>query len=236
MTETRQLAGFKGPKADVLAALKQAQPLTAGELAERFGLTANALRRHLKDLEADGLVAYQRENRGVGQPVFAYRLTPAAHRLFPNSHDEALSTALALIRSRIGSDAVVEVFRSRWAAIAERARPELDGLPLAERARRLAEILSSLGYMAEAGGDDGSILRERHCTIRAVVDQFPEVCIAEEQFIQDVLGAEVRRHAHIAKGANCCEYCIAEPTGLRHAASGTDHHPPAPTSRLQETS
>ena len=71
------LGGFRGVRADLLVALKKAQPVTAGELGEQFGLTANALRRHLKALEEDGLVRYRREVRGVGAPVYAYSLTAA---------------------------------------------------------------------------------------------------------------------------------------------------------------
>ncbi len=41
------LAGFKGLRRDLLVALRKQQPLTAKELGTRFGLTANAFRRHL---------------------------------------------------------------------------------------------------------------------------------------------------------------------------------------------
>ena len=236
MSAATGIPGFKGLKADVLVALKKSQPLTAGELGERFGVTANALRRHLKELEQEGLVAYQREIRGVGQPTFVYRLTSAGERLFPNSYDDALQQALALVRTQIGAEAVVEIFRQRWADIAERAKHEIAHLPLPDRAQALARILTSLGYMAEATPGDQATLRHHNCTIRAVVDQFPEVCAAEERFIQDVLGAQVTRQAHIAKGANCCEYCIAEPATLRHRPATVLQEPPAgPTPRLQET-
>ena len=70
--------GFRGVRADLLVALKKAQPMTAHELGERFGLTANALRRHLKALEADGLVRFVREIRGVGAPVYTF--SPAGDR------------------------------------------------------------------------------------------------------------------------------------------------------------
>lgn len=156
------------------------------------------------------MVAYVREVRGVGGPVFAYRLTEAGERLFPSNYDVVLSQALETVRDRFGVDAVVEIFRQRWEAIAAQARPELEALPLAERTRRLAELLSSMGYMAEAQPGGEVTLREHHCTIRALVDRFPEICAAEERFIGDVLGAAVTRQAHIAKGSNCCEYCITE--------------------------
>ena len=42
------LGGFRGLRAELLVALKKAQPMTSQELGSQFGLTANALRRNLK--------------------------------------------------------------------------------------------------------------------------------------------------------------------------------------------
>lgn len=234
--ESAALPGIKGMRSDVMVALKKAQPATASELARTFGVTANALRRHLKELESQGLVTFARQVRGVGGPVFAYSLTDAGERLFPRSYDLFLSQTLELVRSQLGPQAVVNLLRERWRQIAEQAKPELAHLPLSERTQRLATLLSSLGYMAEASGGDTSTLREHNCTIRAVVDRFPEVCAAEAEFIGEVLGADVTRQTHIAKGANCCEYCIAEPAPLRHGARPAEPHvPTASEGRLQET-
>lgn len=205
---TLPIPGYRGLRGDVLVALKKAQPLTTKELGLQFGVTPNALRRHLKELEAEGLVRYQREIRGVGGPVFAYSLTESGERLFPRAYDSALNEVLELVRQQMGSDGVVELFVKRWADIAEKAKPELALLPLNERAQRLAQLLTSLGYMAEASGGDSAMLREHNCAIRAVIERFPEICVAEKRFLEEVLGTHVTRQTHIAAGANCCEYCI----------------------------
>lgn len=202
------LQGFKGTRADVLRELKRAQVLTTKELGEALQLTPNALRRHLKELENDGLVESQREVRGVGQPVFLYSLTEAGHALFPQQYEGALIEALELIKTQLGSEGVIEVFRKRWQQVTEEAKPMLDSLPVAQRATKLAELLSQLGYVAETGSDGAVVLREHHCSIKAIVARFPEVCLAEEQFIARVLNADVVRTQHMAKGNTCCEYCI----------------------------
>ena len=217
--------GYRGTRGDVLMALKQSQPLTAGQLAVQFGVTANALRRHLKELEIEGIVCYRREIHGVGGPVFAYSLTETGERLFPRSYESVLTEVLELVRAQFGSDGVSMLFRKRWEEIAERVKPELALLPLNERARRLAELLTSLGYMAEATGGSMATLREHNCTIRELVVRFPEICAAEERFIRDVLGADVTRQAHIAKGANCCEYCIQSTGALGTGASDASMGP-----------
>ncbi|MGH7676496.1 MAG: helix-turn-helix domain-containing protein, partial [Gemmatimonadales bacterium] len=58
-----QLAPHKGLRGEILVALKRAQPLTARDLADRLGVSPNAVRHHLKELEAETLVVYGREQR-----------------------------------------------------------------------------------------------------------------------------------------------------------------------------
>lgn len=206
-------AGFRGTRGELLVALKKSQPLTAKELADKFGVTPNALRRHLKELEIEGVVRYQREIRGVGGPVYAFSLTAAGEALFPRAYENALAEVLDLVREQQGDEGLIQLFRRRWDDIARVARPELERLPVDQRAARLAELLTSLGYMAESRAESGAlpILTEHNCAIRVVAERFPEVCAAEERFISDLLGVPVTRQAHIAKGANCCEYCIEQP-------------------------
>ena len=202
--------GYRGTRGEIITALKMAQPLTAKELADRFGVTPNALRRHLKELELEGIVRYQREIRGVGGPVFAFSLTEKGEALFPKAYEDTLAGVLDLVRQEHGEEGLLRLFQRRWDDIAAVARPELEQLPVEQRAARLAELLTSLGYMAESHPVSGSlpVLTEHNCAIRLVAERFPEVCAAEQRFIADLLGAPVTRQAHIARGANCCEYCL----------------------------
>jgi DeoR family transcriptional regulator, suf operon transcriptional repressor len=211
---TTSLAGFRGIRGDVLIAVKKAQPVTAKELAASFGLTPNALRRHLKELTAEGLVQCARQVRGVGGPVLAYTLSDAGEALFPRAYDSALATLLDGVRSQSGTEGVVALFRAQWEHVASGAKEELAGLPLGERAQLLAELLTSHGYMAESESasaePNSALIREHNCVLRAVAERFPEVCAAEESFLAEFLGAVVERRKHIASGASCCEYCVRE--------------------------
>ena len=117
------LAGFKGIRSDILVALRKEQPLTIKALAKRFGVTDNALRRHLTELGNAGLVEYQREIHGQGAPVFAYSLSDAGEALFPRAYIDPLVDALESLRDREGTEAVVQLFRRRWDAMAEAAKP-----------------------------------------------------------------------------------------------------------------
>ena len=208
------LSGFRGLRAELLVALKKAgRPLTAKELGARFQLTANALRRHLKSLEDDELVAYRREVRGVGAPVYAYALTEVGEALFPQGYAPVLTAVLEAVRETQGPEGVVAVLRRHWSRLADDATARLAELPLGERAQLVAELRSSQGYMAEALVAEGDVatIREHHCAIRDVAEQFPEVCAAEQELLERLLGVPVERTGHILGGCNVCEYVTREP-------------------------
>ena len=199
----------KGLRADILLALKRAQPLTARQLAERLDVSPNAVRHHLKELEAEHLAVYGRVQRGVGAPTFAYRLSADGEALFPRAYEDALTELLEHVEEKSGRGAAVEMFEERYAELTRRLTVELDGAAPAARLDRIVELMSAAGYMAEWDERAGAFrLAEHNCAIRAVAERFPEVCAAEAQFLERVLGAAVERVQHIPSGCNACEYAI----------------------------
>lgn len=206
------LAGFSGLRAELLVALRKEQPLTATALGIRFGLTPNALRRHLKTLQDAGLVRFSRVVRGVGGPGYEYSLTEQGEQLFPRAYASPLADALDVVRAEQGSEGVVAIFRRRWEAIAEAAAPQLAQLSFSERARALAAMLTANGYMAESESPSPTEarIREHNCAVREIALRFPEVCHAEAAFIAEVLGAPVERQSHMMHGCSACEYTAIE--------------------------
>jgi DeoR family suf operon transcriptional repressor len=209
LIESATPVGHKGQRGAVLTQLKRAQPLTARELAVRLGVSLNAARHHLKELELEGLVSYQREHRGVGAPVFAYRLSRAGEELFPRRYCEALTAMLDAVVEREGRGAAVSLLESYFQLLAGRIRREVVGMGPAERLRTVARELSEEGYMAEATpGEETAVLTEHNCAIPAVAERFPEICAAEARFLGEVLSAEVKRTGHLLAGCPVCEYQV----------------------------
>jgi predicted ArsR family transcriptional regulator len=202
--------GLKGPRADVVMELKRSGPLPAKEIVERLGLSMNAVRHHLKELEAGGLVGYEREHRGVGAPAFVYRLTPVGEGLFPRRYEDAVSRLLDYVVAREGRQAAVEVLESRYRELADRLRGTLATASPEERVAVVARALAEEGYMPEMreSGRPGLHLVEHNCPIQQVAERFPEVCEAEARFLAEVFEAEVTRGKHIASGCGTCEYQI----------------------------
>ena len=205
-----QLPAHKGLRGEVLLELKRAQPRTAKQLADELGVSPNAVRHHLKELEAASLIVYGREQRGVGAPTFAYRLSAAGDALFPRAYEATLTELLERVTEKAGRAAVVELFQDHYRELTRRVAAELEGRGASERVALVARLMSEQGYMADWQEAAGAFrLAEHNCAIRAVAERFPEVCAAEEQFLRDVLGAAVERRTHITSGCNACEYAIS---------------------------
>jgi DeoR family suf operon transcriptional repressor len=208
-TKGPSVTGHKGARGAILLELKRGQQLTAKNLSLRLGISLNAIRHHLKELEAESLIEYERQHRGVGAPAFAYRLTAAGESLFPRRYEATLTQLLDHLVEREGRAAAVEVLEARYATLTRRLQEELAGASPAERLAAVTRQLSADGYMAEATATpDAAVLIEHNCAIQAVAERFPEICAAEARFLAAVLGAEVDRQEHILSGCRACEYRV----------------------------
>src|SRR3989442_115788 len=148
-----QLAVHKGLRGDILLELKRSQPRTATELGATLGVSANAIRHHLKELVTESLITYCREQRGVGAPTYAYRLSPEGEAIFPKRYEETLTELLGRVAQKDGRGAVVELFADHYAALARKLAAELGDAPPAERLAAGAPPMSGPGYIA--GGAPG---------------------------------------------------------------------------------
>jgi DeoR family suf operon transcriptional repressor len=207
---TPGLAGQRGPRAKILLHLKKEQPLAAAELAERLGVSATAVRRHMKELEAEGLVAYGREQRGHGAPTLAYRLSQSGESLFPNRYEQTTTGLIKHLVEKQGRSEAVAVLERQYEEIMSQAAGRLEGMHPEQKLDELARVLEDAGFMAETSGENGDTqLLIRNCAIQAVAECLPEICDAEQKLIRKLLGVDVERTAHIASGCNACEYVVS---------------------------
>lgn len=208
-TNATKLAALKGPRAEILVALKREQPLTAKALADRLGVSANAIRHHLKELEAEGMIGHGREHHAVGAPTHVYHLSPSGERLFPKRYEETIARLLNHIVQREGRDAAASVLDAQYDQLSRRLGTEMEAASPEERIEKVARVLEEAGYMAEWRKEKGRYqLTVLNCAIHAVAQHLPEVCDHEEQFLRANLDAGIERRAHIIDGCNACEYHV----------------------------
>lgn len=201
----------------LIDSLKREGAQDAASLARRLGVSAMAVRQHLYDLEAEGLVTNEAEARpagskAVGRPAKLWRLTAAADRFFPDGHAEFTVGLINSMKQAFGAEGLDKLLkvRAREQVVAYKAR--LDRQPnLAKKLKVLAEIRTEEGYMAEvAKANNGYLLIENHCPVCSAAAACTGLCNLELEVFRKALGSEheVRRIDHILAGARRCAYLV----------------------------
>jgi predicted ArsR family transcriptional regulator len=199
----------------ILTLLKENRQLTADELAERLGISAVAVRRHLTKLERDNLVTYEEVQRGMGRPSFVYQLGEAASSFFPRRYDELAVTVLETIEELYGREAIDAVFRMRSDNVLQQYRSKVNGKTLDSRLIQLTQLREADGYMSSfiANGDGTFVLREANCPIVHVAEGCGSACDYDQALLTNLLGATVTRKSHLVSGDDACTYEIAPQNG-----------------------
>ena len=199
---------------------------TAATLGGRLGLTPAAIRRHLDNLLAEGLIetrtARTYGNRGRGRPAKVFVITDAGRSAFEHAYDDLASNALRFLAETAGPDAITEFARKQVSDLERRYAPAVARGDLPSRVQALAEALSADGYAASAGpapaigpGGSGEQLCQHHCPVAHVAAEFPQLCEAETEAFGRLLGTPVQRLATIAHGDGICTTHV---TGVGKAA------------------
>jgi predicted ArsR family transcriptional regulator len=182
---------------------------TAEELAQKLGLTDNAVRAHLATLERDGLVRQTGLRRGVSKPSFDYALTPEAEDLFPKAYGPVLRELLDVLSERVPPAVREDILREAGHRLAA-AHIAPQESPRARLERALA-LLTELGGLVELEERDGTpSIRGYNCPLAAAVPGHPDVCGLVETLLADVVGAPVRECCD-RDGAPRCAFELAVP-------------------------
>jgi predicted ArsR family transcriptional regulator len=219
-----ETAGTRGQVARLILELG---PCTAVTLGERVGLTPAAIRRHLDNLIADGLIetrtARTYGTRGRGRPAKVFVITDAGRSAFEHTYDDLAAGALRFLGRTYGQQAVAEFARQQVAELERRYAPVVaQAGDLRTRVQALTEALSADGYAAAAsplpenaglpennGSRPGVVpigqqICQHHCPVAHVAAEFPQLCEAETEAFGRLLDVPVRRLATIAHGDGIC--------------------------------
>lgn len=196
----------------LLELLKRNGPQTVQDLAVGLGVSVPGARRHLIDLQEQGLIEARTERPGGrGRPQHVFLLTDRGEAAFPKTYSTLCVDVLRHVEELFGEGAVLQVLDARSAELAQRLQTDLPiTLPLEERVRRLAEWLNGVGFDAVVESGEGGVwyVVERNCPNLTVARQYPQLCRSELGMFAQVLGLPVTRETRIACGQGSCRYRI----------------------------
>jgi DeoR family transcriptional regulator, suf operon transcriptional repressor len=217
MTATQQ----PSTKQDILHYLLKQSQASAQALADQFSVSPQAIRRHLKDLEEEGLIEHQSIQAGMGRPNYVYQLSREGHdRLrrsdqhLPDRYDEFAISLLDTLAETVGRDQVSSILRKQWERKALEYRAQVGTGSLEERVANLVDLRKTEGYMAEYHSVASSnctqfVITEYNCAISHIAESFPSVCGHElEMFEAALQSCKVERTHWLVNGEHRCGYLI----------------------------
>jgi len=197
---------------EILNSLKRTQGMSVNELVAKMKMSYMGIKQHCLTLQRDGYLDTWRRPQRMGRPEMVYRLTRRTHDLFPTDSNQFTFELLKSSHEIYGSNApeklLYNVFERKGAALKAKAKGET----VAERAKWLAKVRDSEGYMAQFVMEEkegGPQILECHSPILNLLDRYPIVGRLEQNMFEAVLGARVRREETRNSGLYECAFYFA---------------------------
>jgi predicted ArsR family transcriptional regulator len=194
----------------VLNCLKQKGRCSLGELAKTVGLTREALRQQLLQLELAGWIASEQAPASgrAGRPAALFQLTPAGEHLFPKRYD-ALAVALIDAVAGMGPGAAKQVLSRVVDQQVAEWEPRLEGLSFEQKVKALRGLyLEHDAFMDVKRDGDDWLLTERNCPYLAVAQKRPALCSVSVNVLARLLDAKVVREQRLQDGHGRCLFRV----------------------------
>ncbi|MCC9599994.1 MarR family transcriptional regulator [Stieleria sp. JC731] len=206
---------------ELLRAIPTGELIGIGELIDRLGVTATAVRQRVDRMLDRGLIEREKVVAGRGRPTFQYRLTDQGRRT--NSADstelaEAMWQELLAIEDPELRDRMLIGIAKRlgkeYASRLHEAR--LDGsAPLEDRMRLLSKLLSERRVRSDVVSEgELPVLDISSCPFPTLAngEHDHSMCRLEELLLSEALGKPVHLSQCRKDGDACCQFALADST------------------------
>jgi len=203
----------RSTRMEVLELLRRKGRSSAESIANDLGVTPNAVRQHLTNLERDGLVVSQPERSGRGRPSLLFALTERADAVFPKRYGQLATMVLQEVQDMGGPEMLDEVFARVAARHADAIVKDLDGLEFDDKLHRVVSWIGRAGTLVEqTEGAEGIQVTIHNCPFRNTALKFPQVCTITPQLMSRLLGTNISQADSIHRHDPYCSFVVQRPT------------------------
>ncbi len=160
---------------------------SAGELANTLGISVQAMRRHLRILQQEGLVKASSRALGPGRPLNLWELTAQGHNYFNDGSENFALDLLGTIKSTLAPEMMQELLDQQTMKKAREYRDLIGIGEIKDRLEKLVEIRNSEGFLSDfklASDQLSWYLNEFTCSINVIAEKYPFVCDQELDLIR----------------------------------------------------
>ena len=198
---------MKKTKEDILEQLLLLHTATIQQLADSLELSGIAVRHHLLDLKAEGVVASSEERHGVGRPRFVYRLTDEGYRNAPTDYGKLSETALNTLSRVLGSDRLLEVCKEFGIDIAAGYTSAITSREIDQVLAQIAANLAPHGFIFTwAKSGEKYTLTTHHCPFHYLGQKHPEVCSINQALLESLIRHPLSHDTCVQWGDAVCTY------------------------------
>ncbi len=208
----------------ILRHIRGHREVSVAQLAESLALSAQAVRRHLDGLRADGLIDVRQERHGVGRPALLFFATERGEELGGRTYLQLLSRMFrhlekldaGQVSGATGQQVVDQVFSGIAEEVAADHKAEVRGQTLDQRVEEVSRALHREGIVDGWSKDGDSFhLVNGECPYLRLAEMSDAACSADRHSIELLVRADVEQTKRIVDGAPICEYIVrAQPVSL----------------------
>ena len=203
----------RSTRMEVLELLRRKGPASAETIASDLGVTPNAVRQHLTNLERGRFVVSIPERRSRGRPSLLFSLTERADSVFPKRYGQLATMVLQEVQEMGGPDALDEIFARVATRHAGAIGRDLEGLGFDEKLTRVVAWIGRAGTLAEQTETaEGVKVTIHNCPFRNTALKFPQVCTITPHLISQLLGTAVSQADSIHRHDQFCSFVVQRPT------------------------
>lgn len=203
-------------RAAIFRLLKAEGFASIGRIAQVLGVTHEAARKQVADMQRNGWIdsqcpAEDSDSRGAerGRPSVRYCLTRAGDHFFPKQYPELAITLLDTIAAEGGDRGLIGVLARITDERVAELEPRTAPLPLKRKMNALRAIYRDRDpdIDVERRGDD-YVLIERNCPFLDVALERPAFCSTTVSTLRRLTGCEVVRERRFQDGDGRCEFHV----------------------------
>jgi predicted ArsR family transcriptional regulator len=213
------------PAGKILDNLQRQGEATIKELEDVLGISTTAVREHLTNLQARGLLETSLIRRGPGRPALVYALSHQGRSLVPKSYDTLISLLMQEIASREGEAQLQVLLDAVGARMARDLQGKVNGEDLHVRLGELRAALEQRGIPAavEPASDGFKVFA---CPYHELAQEHAGVCTMERRMLEQLLGERLQLDGTIREGHRSCHFRVG-PATISDVALVEGHEWPA---------
>jgi predicted ArsR family transcriptional regulator len=202
----------RSTRMEVMELLRRKGRCSAETMASDLGVTPNAIRQHLTNLERDGFVVSNPQRSGRGRPALLYSLTERADSVFPKRYGQLATMVLQEVQEMGGPEVLDELFSRVAARHANAIEHDLEGLDFDQKLQRVVDWIGRAGTLAEQTQTaEGIKVTIHNCPFRNTALKFPQVCTITPHLLSRLLGTAVSQSDSIHRRDPYCSFVVQRP-------------------------